>query len=164
MTGIKLSFILACLALALRIGLHYGGVHVAPFGFIPVHLLFLVVAVFLSGHLLLNHDPSRGMGELLRAGFQSALLYALLIAVGIWFFYKGIDTRAFSDYNARLVEGFVQQGHAVDEARERVEKLYNPTSYAAITFFGLFITGAFNAMATAALHHKVLRRYRRKQA
>ncbi|HMN06750.1 MAG TPA: DUF4199 domain-containing protein [Flavobacteriales bacterium] len=162
LSGIKVTLILAMLALVLRMGLFYAGVQVAPFDLIPVHLLFIVLATFFSGHLLLNHDPSRGFGELARAAFQTMFLYAFLISLFSWFFYRVIDTTAFSDYNARLVEGFVQQGHGRDESWERVNALYNATSYAAITFFGLFLAGSFNALAFAALHHKVFRRFRNK--
>lgn len=161
LSGIKVTLLLAMLALVLRVGLFYAGVHVAPFALIPLHLLFIVLATFFSGHLLLNNDPSRGFGELMRAGFQSVFVYALLVSLFSWFFYRVIDTTAFHDYNARLVEGFVEQGHGRDESWERVDALYNATSYAAITFFGIFLAGSFNALAFAALHHKVFRRFRR---
>ncbi|MBZ0207222.1 MAG: DUF4199 domain-containing protein [Flavobacteriales bacterium] len=160
MSGIRSTFLLALGTMALRVILFYAGVTVAPFDFIPVHLLVLVLAVYLSGHLLLNHDPSRGLGELFRAGFQTVFLYAFLISLFIWTYYKTIDTTSFSSYNARLVEGFVEQGHPREEALEKVTSMYNATSYAAITFFGLFLVGSFNALAFGVLHHKVLRRFR----
>ncbi len=161
MSGIKATLLLAFFAMALRTGLFYAGVHVAAFDFIPVHLLLIVVAMFLSGHLLLRHDPSRGFGELLRASFQSVFAYASLIAVFSWFFYSVVDTTAFSNYNAKLVEGFVAQGHPRDQAMEKVGALYNPVSYATLTFFGSFLAGAANAFAFSLLHHKVLRNLRR---
>ena len=160
MSGIKSTLLLVLLAIVLRMGLFYAGVHVKPFMFIPVQLLFVVLATYFSGHLLLNHDPSRGFGELLRAGFQSVLSYAFLISVFSWFFYKAIDTTAFSDYNAKLLQAFVDQGYPREEAQEKMTALYSPSSYAAITFFGLFFVGSFNALAFAALHHKLLRRFR----
>ncbi|MCC6840372.1 MAG: hypothetical protein IT230_09465 [Flavobacteriales bacterium] len=161
MSGIKFTLLLAFTAAALRSALFYAGVHVAPFDFIPVHLLLIVLAMFFSGHLLLRHDPSRGFGELLRAAFQSVFAYASIIALFSWFFYTAIDTTAFSSYNARLVEGFVAQGHPEDQAREKVAALYNPVSYATLTFFGSFLAGSFNAFAFALLHHKLLRNLRR---
>lgn len=161
LSGIKVTLWLAMLALVLRIGLFYAGVNIAPFDLVPLHLFFIVLATFFSGHLLLNRDPSRGFGELMRAGFQSVFVYAFLVSLFSWFFYRVVDVTAFSDYNARLVEGFVEQGHGRDESWEKVNALYNATSYAAITFFGLFLAGSFNALAFAALHHKVFRRFRR---
>lgn len=161
MSGIKTTLLLAFIAMALRTGLFYAGVRVAPFDFIPVHLLLIVVAMFFSGHLLLRHDPTRGFGELLRASFQSVFVYASLIAVFSWFFYTVVDITAFSSYNAKLVEGFVAQGHPRDQAVEKVGALYNPVSYATLTFFGSFLAGAANAFAFALLHHKVLRNLRR---
>lgn len=160
MSGVKSTLLLVLVGVVLRMGLFYAGVNVPPMKFIPVHLLLVVLATYLSGHLLLNHDPSRGFGELLRAGFQTVLAYAFLMSVFIWFFYKAIDTTAFSNYNVELVEGFVKQGFPREEAVEKVGAMYNAGSYAAITFFGLFLLGSFNALAFAALHHKVLRRFR----
>lgn len=160
MSGLSTALALALASLALRTGLYYAGVELAPFKLIPLHLLFIVLIAFFSGHYLLRKDPSRGFGELLRAGFQSEFLYAVLVAVLCWLFYTTIDTTAFSAYNDRLVEGFVEQGHPQGQAREKVDKLYNPFSYAAISFFGSFLAGAFNAIAFAALHHKVLRKLR----
>lgn len=161
MSGMRITLLLALLAMVLRTALFYAGIHMAPFDLIPLHLLFIVLATFFSGHLLLNRDPSRGFGELVRAGFQAVFAYAFLISLFSWFFYRAIDTTAFSTYNARLVEGFVEQGHGRDESWEKVNALYNATSYTAITFFGIFLAGSFNALAFAALHHKVFRRFRR---
>ena len=160
MSGIRNTFLLALLAMVLRAGLFYAGVEVAPFKFIPVHLLLIILAVYFSGHFLLNRDPSRGFGELMRVGFQSALLYAFLLSFFIWIFYKTMDTTAFSSYNERLVQGFVAQGHPEALARDKVGAMYNAGSYAVITFFGLLMTGSFNAVVFAVLQHKLLRRWR----
>lgn len=160
MSGIRTTFLLALLAMLLRAGLFYAGVEVAPFKFIPVHLLLIILAVYFSGHLLLNRDPSRGFGELMRVGFQAALLYAFLLSLFSWIFYKTMDTTAFSSYNEKLVQGFVAQGHPEALARDKVGAMYNAGSYAVITFFGLFMTGALNAAVFAVLHHKLLRRWR----
>lgn len=160
MSGIRSTLLLALVAMALRAGLYYAGVVVAPLKFIPVHLLLVVLACYFSGHFLLRDDPSRGFAELMRAAFQTVLLYAFLSSVFIWIYYKHIDTATFATYNAQLVEGFVEQGFPREEAMEKVRSLYNAGSYAAITFFGLFFIGSFNALAFAALHHKLLRRFR----
>lgn len=160
MSGIKTTLLLALAAMLLRTGLYYAGVEVAPFNFIPVHLLFIVLAVYFSGHFLLNRDPSRGFGELLRVGFQSALLYAFLLSLFIWIYYRTMDSSSFSSYNEKLIQGFVAQGHPEPLAREKVGSMYNAGSYAVITFFGLFIAGSLNALVLAVLHHKLLRRFR----
>ena len=160
MSGLKSTLLLVLLAIVLRLGLFYAGVHVKPFMFIPVQLLLVVLATYFSGHLLLNHDPSRGFGELLRAGFQTVLLYAFLISVFSWIFYKAVDTTAFTAYNEKLLQSFVDQGFPKEEAQEKMSALYNAANYAAITFFGLFFVGSFNALAFAALHHKLLRKFR----
>ena len=160
MSGIKTTLLLALLAMVLRTGLFFAGVEVAPFKFIPAHLLLIVLAVYFSGHVLLNRDPSRGFGELLRVGFQSALLYAFLLSLFIWVYYKTMDNTAFSTYNEKLIQGFVAQGHPEALAREKVGSMYNAGSYAVISFFGLFMAGALNAMVFGVVHHKLLRRFR----
>lgn len=160
MSGIKLTLLLALLAMVLRTSLYYAGVPVAPFQFALVHLLFLVLAVWFSGYFLLRRDPSRGFGELLRAGFQSAMVYSLLLALFIWFFYTAIDPNAFAAYNERLIQGFVEQGHPLALATQKVNSLYNAGNYAALTFFGLLMSGAMNAIAFGLVHDKLLRRFR----
>ncbi len=160
MSGIKLAFWLALLAMALRAALHYAGVVVAPFDFALVHLLFIVAATWSSGYFLLRLDPSRGFGELMRAGFQSAMLYAILLAAFTWCFYTWIEPDAFSAYNERLIQGFAAQGHPAEEARKKVEALYNATNYTVLSFFGLLMTGALNTVLFALVHDKLLRRFR----
>ncbi|MBS1547243.1 MAG: DUF4199 family protein [Bacteroidetes bacterium] len=160
MSGISLTFLLALLAITVRMALHFSGVVMAPFDFALAHLLFIVVATWFSGHFLLRRDPSRGFGELMRAGFQSAMLYAALLAIFTWFFYKWIEPDAFSAYNERLVQGFIAQGHPAAEARRKVEGLYNGLNYSVLSFFGLLMAGALNTVVFALVHHKLLRRFR----
>lgn len=161
MSGITPTFLLALLAMALRTVLFYAGFTIAPFDFILIHLLFIVLAIYFSGHFLLGRDPSRGAGELMRAGFQSAVLYALLLSAFTWIFYKTMDTNAFNIYNNKLVEGFIAQGQPEDLAREKVGAMYNAGTYSMLTFFGLFMAGSFNALLFALIHDKLLRRFRK---
>lgn len=71
-----------------------------------------------------------------------------------------MDNTAFSTYNEKLIQGFVAQGHPEALAREKVGSMYNAGSYAVISFFGLFMAGALNAMVFGVVHHKLLRRFR----
>lgn len=160
MTGIKFTLVLTLVVATFRAALFWAGVDVKPMSPVPVHLFAIILIAYFSGHFLLNRDPSRQFGELLRAGFQDVVVYAILIAIFTWIFYTFLDTTAFSTYNERLVEGFVAEGYDEIEAREKVGKLYNATSYAAITFFGCFLAGTASSFAFAILHHKVLRRFR----
>lgn len=160
MSGIKATLLLALFAMVLRTILFYAGAGVAPFDFILVHLLLVVLAIYFSGHFLLGKDPTRGAGELMRAGFQSALVYAFLLTAFTWSYYSFIDTTAFSTYNEKLVEGFVAQGHPEALAREKVGAMYNAGTYSLLTFFGLFLAGSLNALLFALVHDKLLRRFR----
>ena len=144
----------------MRTALHYSGVAVAPFDFALVHLLFIVLATWFSGHFLLRRDPSRGFGELMRTGFQSAMLYAFLLGTFTWCFYKFIEPDAFAAYNERLIQGFMAQGHQAGEARRKVEGLYNGLNYSVLSFFGLLMAAALNTVVFALVHHKLLRRFR----
>ena len=160
MSGTSATLLLALLAMVLRTALFYAGVVIAPFDFILAQLLLIILAVFFSGHFLLGRDPSRGAGELMRAGFQSVVVYALLVSAFTWVFFKFIDTSAFSIYNEKLVAGFVEQGHPEALSREKVDGMYNAGTYSLITFFGLFLVGAINALFFALVHDKVLRKFR----
>lgn len=159
MSGTKLTLLLALLAMGSRAVLHYAGVVVAPFGFALVHLLMIVLATWFSGYFLLQRDPSRGFGELMRAGFQSAMLYAALLGAFTWCFYKWIEPDAFMAYNERLIQGFVAQGHPAEDARRKVNALYSAVNYSVLSFFGLLMTGALNTVAFALVHHKLLRKF-----
>lgn len=161
MHSMKFTLLLALLAFAIRAGMYYGGIAVAPFRFAPLHLLFLVMIAWYSGHALLRMDPTRGMGELMRAAFQSVVVYSLVSAILIWAYYTAIDDQEFLRYNERLIQGFVAQGHPEAMAREKVGSLYTGGSYAVLTFFGLFMAGTVNALLFAFLHDKLLRRFRR---
>ncbi|MBS1581195.1 MAG: hypothetical protein JST66_03245 [Bacteroidetes bacterium] len=157
----RTAFLLALLGIALRLGFFYGGVRVEAFQFAPVHLFLLVLVTFLTGFFLLKADPSRGMADLIRNGMRDAALYALMIALFTWVFYTSVNVTEFPERNERLIQGFIQQGHPEAEARDKVNAMYTPGGYATLTFFGLFIAGVVNALFFAAVHHKVLRRFRR---
>ena len=160
MSGINLTLLLALLAMVLRTALFYAGVEIAPFHFALVHLLFLVIAIWFSGYFLMSRDPSRGFGELLRAGFQSAMVYSLLLAFFILFYYKVIEPDAFVARNERIIQGMVNDGHPLNKATQMVTGFYTAGNYAVFTFFGLLMTGALNAVFFGLIHDKVLRRFR----
>lgn len=157
----RFAFLLTLSAIALRLGLFYAGVRVEAFHFAPVHLFILVLVTFSSGFLLLREDPSRGMGELMRVGVRDAIIYALLIGLFIWLFYSAINVTEFPERNEKLIQGFIAQGHPEQQARDKVNAMYTPRGYALLTFFGLLLSGVLNALIFAALHHKVLRKFRR---
>jgi hypothetical protein len=157
----RISLIIAAVAIALRTVLYYAGVRVEAMEFVPVHLLAMVLIAYLSGFLLLRKDPSRGMAELIRAGLRDTAVYALLIAVFAYLFFTYINPDEFVQRNTMMIDEFVKQGHPEAEARAKVERYYSPFSYATITFFGLLLLGVMNTLIFGALHHKVLRRFKR---
>ncbi|MFT3885960.1 MAG: hypothetical protein QM724_11180 [Flavobacteriales bacterium] len=157
----RVTLIIAGIVIALRVGLHYAGFAIGPMEFVPVHLLAVIAVAYLSGFLLLRHDPSRGMAELIRNGLRDTALYAVVIAVFIYIFYRYIDASEFPERNAQFIANFVAEGHTEAEAREKVERFYTPGGYAGVTFFGMLLLGVFNTLIFGALHHKVLRRFRR---
>lgn len=159
--SLRAALIIAAIVIAIRAGLHYAGIHVEALEFVPVHLLAVVLVAFLSGHFLLRKDASRGMPDLIRNGMRDTALYAVLIAAFIYIFFTYINVTEFPQRNAMMIDGLVKDGHTREEAKKRVEQFYSPGGYASITFFGLLLLGVLNALLFAALHHKVLRRFRR---
>ena len=77
-------------------------VNVPPMKFIPVHLLLVVLALIPAGiwRSTISASVVRGVAA---GGFgRSRLCFPDIVF--IWFFYKAIDTTAFSNYNIELVE------------------------------------------------------------
>lgn len=146
--------------IALRLALFYSG-H-APEGtdFMIVHFLALVTVVFFGGHQLLSNDPRTRFPGLVRNGFRNAAVYALLMGLFVWMFYSVIDTEEFPSKINERVALVVAQGRSEAEARQGLEAMFSPFNYASITFFALLAVGAFNALMIAAIHHKLLRRFR----
>ena len=157
----KLAFFTAFAVLALRAGLYYSG-H-APEGtdFMLVHFLALTTVVFFAGHHVISKDPQVGFPELVTIGFRNAALYAIFIGIGIWVYYHFIDVEEFPRKIQERVDAVVAKGVSEEEAREGLERMFNPFSYASITFFSLLAIGLMNALVVALLHHKVLRRFTR---
>ena len=97
----------------------------------------------------------------MREGFKSAAVYALLIAVFIWFYFTAVDEHHFTQRVNDMVAKAVASGQSEQAIRPKLEQFFTPFNYTTITFFALLISGAINALLIAILHHKVLRRFRR---
>ncbi len=147
--------------IGLRTGLHFAGYHVGPFEFWPVHLLAIVLLSYLAGHRELREDRNASLNDMVRIALRDVVLYAVVMAVFAWVFYRWVDPAAFIDRNALLVQGFVEQGFSEEEARKKVGGFFTAANYAGITFLVLLVSGAINALAMSAIHHKLLRRFMR---
>ena len=157
--------ILAALAafavIVLRLFLYYTGHPPEGIDFLIVHCLALATLVFFTDHRLLTTDRTAGFPLLMREGFKSAAVYALIIAVFIWIYYATVEHTYFTHrVNAMVAKGMAE-GQPENVIRPRLEKFFTPFNYTSITFFGLLIAGGFNALMLGMLHHKVLRRFRR---
>lgn len=135
----------------------------APEGtdFLIVHFSALVTIVFFTDHRLLRTDKSAGFPDLMREGFKSAAVYALIVALFIWIYYASVEANYFQNkVNAMVAKGMAE-GQPESVIRPRMERFFTPFNYTTITFFTMLIAGAFNALLLGALHHKVLRRFTR---
>ena len=147
--------------IGLRTGLFLAGYHVGPFEFWPAHLLAIVLLSYLAGYRELRDDREATMNDMIRIALRDTVIYAVVIAAFAWVFYTWIDTTAFADRNALLVQGFVEQGFSAEEARTKVGGFFTAANYAGITFLVLLVAGAVDALAMSAIHHKLLRRFMR---
>src|SRR5690606_26190566 len=152
---------LAAIAVALfRMAMFRSGTHIEGMDMMLVHCLAIATVVFFTDKRLLDRDVSAGMAEFLRGGFTSAALYALLTGIFIWFHFNMIETEHFPDRWNEMVAAGVAEGKSEDEIRPQIEQFFSPFNYASLTFFGLLLIGAINAVLIAALHHKLLRKVR----
>jgi hypothetical protein len=156
-----LAALTALAVIALRLILFYTGHPPEGTDFMLVHFLAVVTVVFFTDHRLLTTDQRTSFPDLMREGFKSAALYALIFGLFIWIYYRAIEP----DHFAQRINIMVQEGLAAGQPesiiRPRLEQFFTPFNYTTITFFALLLTGAFNALAIGLLHHKVLRRLRR---
>ena len=156
-----LAALTALAVIALRLILFYTGHPPEGADFMLVHFLAVVTVVFFTDHRMLSADAGTSFPDLMREGFKSAALYALIFAAFIWIYYRTVEP----DHFAQRVDSMVQEGMAAGQPeniiRPRLDQFFTPFNYTTITFFALLLTGAFNALAIGLVHHKVLRRLRR---
>ena len=129
--------------------------------FMLVHFLALVTIVFFTGQGMIAGDPSTSFPDLMREGFKSAAMYALLFSLFLIAYYRWVEPDHFHLRVEELVARGTADGQPEDVIRPRIEKFFTPFNYASMTFFTLLIAGGFNALAIGMLHHKVLRKLRR---
>ncbi|MBL8009731.1 MAG: hypothetical protein JNJ64_03910 [Flavobacteriales bacterium] len=154
----KTAFFVALAAMALRVVLLGADRAPDPPYFMPVHLLALVIIPFLAAREQLHGEPRSGVPQLFRVGFRATALYTLVMAAFLLAFYTWMDVTSFPVHINALVDQAVAAGHPEAEARSRFERFFTPFNYASLSFFLLLLLGAFNALLTTLLVHKVLRR------
>jgi hypothetical protein len=159
--NIRLTVPIALVAVLIRWILHANGTITDGFTFAPIHLLFLLSAVFLAGWKALKSEPALEVPGLFRAGFRAAAVYALIAAVFAYVLYAMIDPLFFPIRINAMIDAAVAQGRSEAEAHEKVEAFFSPFKYATITLAAFMVIGAVDAMVCALLHHKVLRKVMR---
>jgi hypothetical protein len=118
------------------------------------------VIAFFAGHALLGVERHATFPLLVKVSFAGCVLYAVMMGVFIWVYYTGIDIIEFpSKINERVAAAVAAGGNDAKE-RAKLTSMFNPFSYASITFFGLLFASLGNALLFSAVHHKVLRRFR----
>ncbi len=156
----RTAFFVALAVMALRVGLFYTGRSLEGTDFMFVHLLALSVIAFFSGHAMLGEDRNSSFPMLVRASFIACAIYAIMMGVFIWTYYNAIDLVEFPSKINERVTAIVAAGGNEAKARADLHKVFNPFSYASITFFALLFAALGNALLFSAVHHKVLRRFR----
>ncbi len=156
-----LATLVALAVCALRMILFYLGRPPEGTDFLIVHFFALVTIVFFTDQRLLKTDKAAGFPDLMREGFKSAAVYALIVALFIWIYYAAVESHYFEHKVNTMVAKGVAEGQPENVIRPRMERFFTPFNYTTITFFTMLIAGAFNALLLGALHHKMLRRFTR---
>ncbi|MBK9177663.1 MAG: hypothetical protein IPM46_15305 [Flavobacteriales bacterium] len=155
-----LALLTAFAVAALRYILFTIGSPVEGTDFMLVHFLAIVTVVYFTDMQVLRRDRDAGFPDLVREGFKSASVYALVMMAFLWFYYNRIENDAFELRIERMVAAGVLEGQPENIIRPRITKFFTPFNYASISFFALLATGAANALIIGAIHHKILRRFR----
>lgn len=146
--------------MALRVGLFYAGRPPEGTQFMLVHFLAIVTIVFFTGQRILGRDVRASFPDLMREGFKSAAIYAVIYGLFLLAYYHWVEPTHFYQRVEDMVTRGIADGQPEDIIRPRLEKFFTPFNYASMTFFALLLVGGFNALAVGLLHHKVLRKYR----
>jgi hypothetical protein len=156
----RLSLVLVATAAAARIGLHAQQRAPEGLSFAFLHLFFLLVIAYFSGHVLLRKEPHAGVPGLLRNSLRDVVLYVSLYAIFIYAFNLTLGAPAFQGRLEELVQQGVASGRPEAHVREKLQSFFTPAGYASMTFFGLLALGVLYALLATGLHHKLLRRFR----
>jgi hypothetical protein len=146
--------------MALRLGLFYSGRPPEGTQFMLVHFLAIVTIVFFTGQRILGRDVRSSFPDLMREGFKSAAIYAVIYGLFLLAYYHWVEPMHFHQRVEDMVARGIADGQPEEVIRPRLEKFFTPFNYASMTFFALLLVGGFNALAVGLLHHKVLRKYR----
>lgn len=156
----RTTFLFLALAITLRIVLFYARVPLPGFSFTFILLGFIVLLAFLSGHFELGEEPNAPLPALFRVGLRNTVVFALIYAPFVYFFFEFINTTEFPERVNAMVQRAVADGNPEAQIRERLERFFNPGQYAFMTFIGMFSMGAVSALFFAVVHHKLLRKFR----
>ena len=157
----KLSLIGVGAVMALRLLLFQMGRPPVGTEFMLVHFLALATIVFFVGQAMLARDARSSFPHLVREGFKSAAVYALIYGIFILVYYRVVEPEHFAARVNAMVERGIEQGQPEAVIRPRMEQFFTPFNYASMTFFALLAVSGFNALTIGLLHHKVLRRFKR---
>jgi len=157
-----IAILTALTVIALRLILHATGTALESTDFMLVHFLAIVTTVFFAQLRLLRQDgAAAGYPQLIRDGFKSASLYALLMLLFLWWYYRAIEPEFFMRKVEALIFNAVEDGQDEAVVRPRITQFFTPFNYASMSFFALLAAGVANSLIIGAIHHKVLRRTRR---
>lgn len=157
----KLSIISVFAVIALRLLLFKLGRPPEGTDFMLVHFLAIVTVVFFAGQQVLNADPRSSFPVLMREGFKSAAIYAVIYCVFLVAYYHWLEPQHFHQRVEDMVARGIADGQPEEIIRPRLEKFFTSFNYASMTFFSLLLSGGFFALAVGMLHHKVLRKFTR---
>jgi hypothetical protein len=157
----RIALFLALAMIALRLGLHFGGVELEglTFGFILMGAVTLLA--FVSGAMHLRDEPNAPVPSLFKAGLRDTALFALLCAVGLYAFNRFINYEEFQMQVNGIIRDSVAGGIPEAEAREVAERTFTPGWQAFLSFAGLLALGAVYSLFFAFVQHKLLRKLRR---
>lgn len=154
-----LAILIALAVITLRLILHAIGAPPEGTDFMLVHFLAIVTVVFFTQTRLLRKDKrAAGFPQLVREGFKSASVYALIMLGFLWWYYSQVEGDFFERKLEQMVFKAVEDGLPEEEVRPRMLRFFTPFNYASISFFALLAVGLANALVIGAIHHKLLRR------
>lgn len=154
-----LAALTALAVIALRLILHATGAAPEGTDFMLVHFLAIATTVFFAQLSLLRKDhAAAGFPQLVRDGFKSASLYALMMLLFLWWYYHAIEPEFFVRKVEALIFSAVEDGQDEAVVRPRITQFFTPFNYASMSFFALLAAGVANSLIIGAIHHKLLRR------
>ena len=125
-----------------------------------VNLLIVLIGSFFIVRYYKMQHPEADVKSQVKAGMKGTTIFAVFMSLFVHVYYNYIDTHYFPDMIESRVELAEQErvnnpDIDVQQVRQMGEQMFNPTTHATITLFGLTLVGGVYTFLVVLLMRKI---------